>query len=360
LVYSKNRVPIRIIDKIESVLSRNAIGLDNEKTLTIGNNSDFANLGISIPFQKGLYKTISSLKTDVIICEGFFQWTPYAVLSAFIKRIPLWIAYERTVHTERNCPKWRTTYRKIIDYFITGYLVNGILTEEYLLQLGVKNKKILKGCMSADSESLAKKVQELSVIDKQNHKEKLQINSGLTYLFVGKVTERKGIVELLAAWEIHIQNYSGDNLLIIGTGNLENDLIKQYKHLGSLHFLGAIDYELIHNYYCIADVFILPTLEDNWSLVIPEAMACGLPVATSIYNGCHPELVIPDINGITFDPLKQEELLYTLDYFHIHEKKLVEFGNNSRIIQSEYTPQKVAKRIFDVLIEDSSYTKPIE
>lgn len=59
----------------------------------------------------------------------------------------------------------------------------------------------------------------------------------------------------------------------------------------SVHFLGKIPYQEVYKYYGIADVFVLPTLEDNWSLVVPEAMSCGLPVATSIYNGCHPELV---------------------------------------------------------------------
>lgn len=70
----------------------------------------------------------------------------------------------------------------------------------------------------------------------------------------------------------------------------------------------------------------MPTIEDNWSLVIPEAMACGLPVATSIYNGCYPELVKKDINGYVFDTYKQETILDALDYFH--HVDLIEFGKN--------------------------------
>lgn len=34
-------------------------------------------------------------------------------------------------------------------------------------------------------------------------------------------------------------------------------------------FEGRVQYDEIHKYYAIADVYILPTVEDNWSLVVP-------------------------------------------------------------------------------------------
>jgi glycosyltransferase involved in cell wall biosynthesis len=52
----------------------------------------------------------------------------------------------------------------------------------------------------------------------------------------------------------------------------------------------------------------MPTLEDNWSLVVPEAMACGKPVLCSTLNGCWPELVKDDVNGWTFDPTDAGQL----------------------------------------------------
>ncbi len=46
----------------------------------------------------------------------------------------------------------------------------------------------------------------------------------------------------------------------------------------SVHFLGKIPYQEVYKYYGIADVFVLPTLEDNWSLVVPEAMSSDYPL----------------------------------------------------------------------------------
>lgn len=65
-------------------------------------------------------------------------------------------------------------------------------------------------------------------------------------------------------------------------GVLEEKLRQQYESENSIDILGAMNYDFLYLYYAICDVFIMPTLEDNWCLVIPEAMAYGKPMACSI------------------------------------------------------------------------------
>ena len=117
----------------------------------------------------------------------------------------------------------------------------------------------------------------------------------------------------------------------------------EFKDYHSVIFTGGIDYSIIYKYYAISDVFIIPTLEDNWSLVVPEAMACGLPIACSIYNGCHPELVHKDNNGITFDPLDQESVTNALHYFHTVDLK--QFGKRSIEIEKDFNPHNTALNV---------------
>ena len=104
---------------------------------------------------------------------------------------------------------------------------------------------------------------------------------------------------------------------------------------------------MIYKYYRISYVFIIPTLEDNWSLVVPEAMACGLPIACSIYNGCYPELVKQNINGRTFDPLVEESIIETLAYFHT--KDLKRMGEQSVEIEKAYNPENTADNIINAI-----------
>ena len=312
-------------------------------------NNSFANKGVRIPFPKGLYKRIKETQPDIIIAEGFFQFTPWAVWYSLIHRKPLLIAYERTAHTERNCPFYRRWYRKIINLFVDGYVVNGSLTKEYLVSQGVKPEVIFTGAMCADSIDLSKETAKLSDEDKQFIKRELigKLDQGLTYIFVGQMIPRKGVNELLNAWNKHCKKYTEDKLLLVGDGIQMEELKENFGDNKSLIFTSNVDYSEIHKYYAIADIFIIPTLEDNWSLVVPEAMACGLPIACSIYNGCHPELVKEGINGKTFDPLKQESIIETLAYFHTQDLGIM--GKNSIEIEKKYNPENTANNIINAI-----------
>ncbi|MDE6007402.1 MAG: glycosyltransferase family 4 protein [Muribaculaceae bacterium] len=345
-IYSHNRVPERCHDRLISILGENAHPLESERIFSIGNSaSDFANSSINIPFPKGLYKTIKKVKPNILIAEGFFQFTPWALFYAIVHRKPIFIAYERTAHTERNCPWWRKFYRNFVSLFIKGFLANGSLTKEYLISQGIKENKIFTGCMCADSKDLRTNSQELTDRDKINFESKIGLNpiKGIRYTFVGRLIELKGINYLLNVWRDHCKEFPDDEMVIVGEGPLLENYRQDYLQDKSIKFLGSIPYHEIYKIYSISDVFVIPTLEDNWSLVVPEAMACGLPIACSIYNGCHPELVHMDINGITFDPLSPDSIRYALSYFHSHDLKVM--GEASSRIELDFTPEKTADKI---------------
>ena len=118
------------------------------------------------------------------------------------------------------------------------------------------------------------------------------------------------------------------------------------KKLNTVKFLGWINYNDIAGYYQIADIFIIPTLEDNWSLVIPEAMASGLPIITSFYNGCWPELV-QESNGWVMDPLNHKNFVETLIKSHNARDKFKQMGESSLEIISKYTPLSAAMKIYE-------------
>lgn len=352
IVYSRTMVPERIPQKIEAAIGNHAIAIDGENQLCIGKSDTLANKNLRIPRPSGLYKVIKEVNPDIIIGEGFFQWTPFALRYSITHRKPLFIGYERTKWTERDCPKWRALYRKVVDKFTRGYLCNGILTKEYLMdELKVSEKKITTGTMSADSEGLAKASLSISPEERAAFKHSLGLHEeGITFLYSGYLIPRKGVDYLLQAWMKHIQTYPKDQLLLVGGGELQESLSKTYGGEKSIHFMGTVMYDTIYRYYNAADVFVIPTLEDNWSLVVPEAMACGLPVACSVYNGCYPELVHEGENGALFDPLDVKSTVKALDYFH--HVDLEQQGARSIEIEKQYNTERVAQNIFNALMAD--------
>lgn len=347
IICSEENTSDLVREKLKASLGEHAIIMSGEKRTTMGNEeSDFANSALVIKRQPGLYKKVKEVKPDVVITEGFGGWAPAGIRYAVLHRKKLCMFYERTAYVERNSPQWRSWYRRIVGMPVGHFLINGTLTEQYLNEgLHFKHTPKVKGCMCADSFGLAEAVKTVTDADKQVLSKELNLKGGLTYLFVGQMVERKGIEQLLDAWTAHIEKHPDDNLIVIGKGILLDKMKEQYDSCSSVHILGAVNYDLLYRYYALCDVFIMPTLEDNWCLVIPEAMACGKPVASSIYNGGHYELVQNGVNGYNFDPLKKEEILDTLDKFHGADLKAM--GKKSVEIESNFTPDKAAQRIFD-------------
>ena len=124
--------------------------------------------------------------------------------------------------------------------------------------------------------------------------------NALIYLFVGSGFERKGLDSLLKAFKTTDSN---SRLLIVGKDRHSSRYQKKAVKLGignQVHFLGAqID---VAPYYGVADVFVLPTLYDPLPNALLEAMACGLPVITSLKCGGI-DLIKNNQNGLLCDAL---------------------------------------------------------
>lgn len=342
----------KVLPKIEKAMGENAHPYDNEwfyvretHSMTIKNETYRA-----IPLSFGLIPLIKKINPSVIITEGFFQWTPIIQLYSIFHKIPVFVGYERTLHTERKNGKLKTFIRKCQDRFITGYLVNGIETKKYLESIGIISEKIYIAGMSADSDGLRESIKNFPPSDRDILRRKYINTEGILFLFTGQMILRKGVNHLLASWKLHTKRYPKDALVLVGSGEMLDKWKQEYNDDQSIYFVGSVDYSEIHKFYSIADVYILPTIEDNWSLVIPEAMSCGLPVATSIYNGCHPELVHEGENGIVFDTFQQESLLNALEYFHHIDLK--QHGIRSIEIEKEYNTENAALKFYSAILDN--------
>ena len=347
VVFYRDIVPERCIAKLREAIGDRAVGLTGELRLSGKKNAPLVSVkrrGIRIPWQPGLLKTCRASRPEVLISDGFFQWTYAALLLRIFCRIPHVMCYEPTAHTERHAGRLRTWYRRIASHAIDAICCNGSLCRDYTMSLGIPAGKISVGNMAADTENLSARCLEVSEAQKEELRRKSPL-AGVVFLYVGRLVPLKGLMELLEAWR---RKQLSATLLLVG-GGPERERLEAYckEHgLKNIVFAGEQDYDVLPVFYASADVFIIPTLQDNWSLVVPEAMACGLPVACSIYNGCHPELVHPE-NGWTFDPLNTEETAAMLDEIVKRKDRLKEMGAASREIVRDHTPAKAAENIFN-------------
>lgn len=119
-------------------------------------------------------------------------------------------------------------------------------------------------------------------VEKDNRrlqKEKIGIKEEYAIISVGQFIYRKGFDVLLEACRFLPYNVG---IYIVGGKPTEEYLEIQRKwDLQNVHFVDFMSKEKLMEYYKASDLFVLPTREDIWGLVINEAMSCGLPVVST-------------------------------------------------------------------------------
>lgn len=103
-------------------------------------------------------------------------------------------------------------------------------------------------------------------------------------LFLSRLHPKKGLTNLIKAW--HQLQPKGWKLVIVGPDeNGYRALVeKQVKHLrleSSVQFRDAVHGDAKWHLYREASLFVLPTLSENFGMVVAEALACGTPVITT-------------------------------------------------------------------------------
>jgi glycosyltransferase involved in cell wall biosynthesis len=296
----------------------------------------------------GLLQKISAIGPDVIVGDGLFKWTTAALAYRLWTGVPLVVNYERTPHTERRAQWYRRWYRKLVLRWIDMVNCNGRLCQEYVRSLGVAPDHLRTGHMVADFEGLQRQAKKTDGSRKADLRRQFEVQ-GILLLFVGRLIERKGLEQLLLAWQgFERRHRESATLLIVGSGPQEEQLRNLGADLGleAVRFAGRVHHDEIATMYAAADALVTPTLEDNWSLVVPEAMSCGLPILCSIYNGGWPELLRDGENGWLFDPLDRASIEDALEKLVEGEQMLATMGERSvEIIAGGHTPGHAARSI---------------
>ncbi len=130
--------------------------------------------------------------------------------------------------------------------------------------------------------------------------------SAQVYLMVGSGFARKGVFRLLPAFAAAAP--AGSHLVVVGADRSLEKARALARRLGCaarVHFTGGVDD--VRPYYGAADTFVLPTLYDPFPNAAIEAMACGLPVITTLQSGAA-EFIEHGINGQVCDALDHEAL----------------------------------------------------
>ncbi|HEY4423694.1 MAG TPA: glycosyltransferase family 4 protein [Pyrinomonadaceae bacterium] len=116
----------------------------------------------------------------------------------------------------------------------------------------------------------------------------------LRVLFLGQVSLRKGVAQLLEA----VKLLSGEHVEFWFVGPMQINVPQELKLHPQVRWFGVVPRISVESYYRDADVFIFPTLSDGFGLTQLEAQAWKLPVIASRYCG---EVVRDHVNGVVLE-----------------------------------------------------------
>jgi glycosyltransferase involved in cell wall biosynthesis len=280
---------------------------------------------------------LASLKPEVVISANFNLWT----LTSIVMGYPTVISWEGTHHTERTVKSWRIRLRKYMAKRARAFVVNGALSRQYLIEaLEVPASEILERGLCAERPP-----------DWVQAPKKLLPGDPVRFLFVGRMIEGKGVAHLLSAaklLEMHLGREAQFELVLVGDGPERERYQRLAGELGlqdRVRFTKFVNPDQVWKYYARAHVFVLPTLHDNWPLVVPEAMSAGLPVLVSKYAGSVPELIRQGENGYAFDPDDHEGLAACMGRYLSNPELIYKHGRRSLQLVSPYTPENVVQVI---------------
>ena len=293
-----------------------------------------------------IIRCLLQFKPQVIFANAFTAWTAIALLLKPIGRWKVIITYEGGSSTyESPSASIRYRVRRVMAKLADAFVVNGRTGKAYLLDvLQVQPERVFARPFLVPS---------LKVLTHYDETEAPQLANDLKrpiFLYVGQIIPRKGLKNLLAACMLLKQKgYDNYTLMVVGDGEQRSELETFVCESGleqQIHWVGKVSYRFLGAYFQFADVFVFPTYDDIWGMVLTEAMAFGKPVICSTGAGAA-EMVQEAENGFLYAPEAIEALAEKMRQFLDTPELIAQMGERSHHIMQQHSPTEATQAFIE-------------
>lgn len=247
----------------------------------------------------GLYERLQKGNFDAVLVQG---WQHYGMLKAawLAKRAGLQVLMrcEATDHVASSKGLKGKVREAVVSFLLSNVdkcLAIGTRNRDFYLRRGFKAENIGSMPYCVDNDHFRQKAEATYV-------SALRAELGMdadrpVILYASKLMRRKFPDELLQAYAQLPE--PRPYLLYVGDGELRTALEAEVKvqKLGDVRFLGFRNQSELPAFYALADIFVLPSINETWGLVINEAMNAGCAIISTDQVGSAVDLVEHGKNG---------------------------------------------------------------
>jgi glycosyltransferase involved in cell wall biosynthesis len=147
----------------------------------------------------------------------------------------------------------------------------------------------------------------------------------LRVLYVGLVAPRKGLVDIASV--IRSPKCKHFQFRLVGPVTAEaKTIVAELSHVAE--FIPKQPQHQLSKWYAWGDVFVFPTIEDGFAVVLAQASSSGLPIVTTT-NCCGPDLIKDDETGWVLPIRSPEAFVERLLWCDCHRDELVQMVRKS-------------------------------
>lgn len=256
----------------------------------------------SVPWPHKVVRLFKVLRT----CDAVFIGVPYNepeiiviawCLRAFGKRVYMMM---ESKFDDKPRHIGFELLKSIIFLPYNGAISGGRRHTEYLRFLGFNRRPVFEGYDTVGME----RVRMLGDCPPAPNGPKFQERS---FVFVARFVAKKNIIGLLQAYSRYtlLCDAPPRHLILVGGGELEGEVAAEINRLNiadTVILTGFQQAEGVAKILSKALALVLPSLEEQWGLVVNEAMAFSLPIIVSEAAGSRDTLVENLLNGFVVNP----------------------------------------------------------
>lgn len=306
---------------------------------------------------RAIWKHLDRLRPQAVVINGYSSWDSWVLLA--------WCKMKGAFPILMSDSRWDDAPRTALGEWVKRILVQqygaalcaGAPQRKYLESLGMPPDRIFDGYDAVDNQFFGDESDKA-----RQSPERYQTLPGLAdprsyFLASGRFIPRKNFSGLLEAYALYRERCrKGEHdtwrLVLLGDGPQRASLLNTIQALDlqeDVVLAGVQNIQNLPAYYGLASAFIHPALQDQWGLVVNEAMASGLPVLVSKQAGCAVDLVADGVEGFAFSPEDTAGLAHLMSLMSSGQVDRDQMGSAARRKISYWGVERFSQGLYQAL-----------